>query len=188
MAKTPSTMLALKTPFPHFRLPDGQGRIVDTKTLLSEPCKAVVVMFICNHCPYVKHISSTLASVTSKMLERRGVHVFAINSNDITKYPEDSPENMVLEAKSQGYQFPYLFDETQNVARSFAAACTPEFYLFDSDLLLAYRGQFDSSRPQSGIVPTGADLWSAFSDVLNGKTPSLDQKPSLGCNIKWKTD
>jgi len=186
MARTPSTMLPLKTPFPHFRLPDPRGQVVDTRVILKDPGQAVIVMFICNHCPYVKHIARQISSVTRRMLQFPGVHVFAINSNDIERYPEDRPEKMLAEAAELGYSFPYLYDESQEVAKSFRAACTPEFYLFDGDLKLVYRGQFDDSRPQNHIEPSGADLWQAFEEVLAHRSPHDDQKPSIGCNIKWK--
>lgn len=179
-------MLPLGTPFPHFMLPDPDGRTFNTQELLRPEPLAVVVMFICNHCPYVKHISKALASVSQKMLEKEGVHVFAINSNDISRYPEDGPEPMKKEAQAAGYRFPYLLDESQEVAQSFRAACTPEFYLFGRDLKLAYRGQFDASRPQNHLEPTGADLWNAYALVIKGAKPSIDQHPSIGCNIKWK--
>ena len=185
MAKTPSTMIPLGTPFPHFRLPDSSGNLFDTQELLSSSPQAVVVMFICNHCPYVKHIAKAIALVTAQMLEHRGVYVFGINSNDISRYPEDGPEKMKIESERLGYPFPYLLDESQGVAQSFRAACTPEFYLFDRNLKLAYRGQFDSSRPQNHIEPTGSELWAAFLDVIKGTIPSSDQQPSIGCNIKW---
>lgn len=184
MAKTPSTMLALGTPLPSFVLRDYDDKVFDTKDIQS--CRALLVIFLCNHCPYVKHIAPAMAQATTKMLAEESVFVAGINSNDIEKYPEDRPELMKVEAETQGYRFPYLFDPTQAVAKAFQAACTPEFYLFDSNLQLAYRGQFDGARPGSSIEPTGQDLLRAFEELLLGKKPSPHQLPSLGCNIKWK--
>jgi peroxiredoxin len=184
MAKTPSTMLALGTPLPSFVLRDYDGKVFDTKEIKS--CRALLVIFLCNHCPYVKHIAPAMARATIKMLAVDGVYVVGINSNDIEKYPEDRPELMKVEAETQGYRFPYLFDSTQAVAKAFQAACTPEFYLFDSSLRLAYRGQFDAARPGNPILPSGQDVLGAFEDLMQGKSPSLKQSPSLGCNIKWK--
>jgi thiol-disulfide isomerase/thioredoxin len=146
---------------------------------------ALLVIFLCNHCPYVKHVAGVLARFTSEYLAR-GVAVVGINSNDVANYPADSPEQMVAEAESRGYQFPYLYDETQEVAKAYRAACTPDFYLFDGALRLAYRGQFDASRPDSGIPVSGADLRAAIDAVLAGRVPPAEQRPSIGCNIKWK--
>jgi len=147
--------------------------------------KAVLVMFICNHCPFVKHIRQGLARF-GKDYQESGLAIFAINANDISKYPEDSPEKMALEVQRVGYVFPYLFDETQEVAMAYHAACTPEFYLFDANQRLVYRGQFDASRPENGLPVTGADLRAAVDAVLEGKAVPSEQKPSIGCNIKWK--
>jgi len=143
-------------------------------------------MFICNHCPYVKHIRKELANLTAEFQEK-GIAVFGINSNDIKNYPEDSPEKMVLEKRSAHYTFPYLFDESQEVARSYQAACTPDFFLFDRSGKLVYRGQFDDSRPGNQIPVTGKDLRQAMEQVLKGLLPQSDQRPSIGCNIKWKS-
>ena len=182
MALTPSTMLQLGTPLPPFRLPDPDGRITDAADLAGRP---LLVAFLCNHCPYVKHVADGFARFASDHAAR-GLGVVAINSNDVDAYPADAPAKMAEEAKQRGYAFPYLYDETQEVARAFRAACTPEFYLFDAAGKLAYRGQFDGARPGNGVPVTGADLRAAADAVLAGRSPSEDQKPSVGCNIKWK--
>ena len=142
-------------------------------------------MFICNHCPYVKHIQSGLADLSRDFVSRE-VAIVAINSNDVMNYPEDSPERMAEESRAVGYGFPYLVDESQSVARAFRAACTPDFFLFDKNRKLVYRGQFDDSRPGNGIPVTGKDLRAALETLLRGGEISVHQKPSLGCNIKWK--
>lgn len=183
MALTPSTMLALGTPAPDFRLPDTAGKIVGLEDFSSY--KALVVMFICNHCPYVKHLRRGLADFGRECAEK-GVGLVAINSNDVANYPEDAPGRMAEEAKAAGYCFPYLFDETQCVAKAYRAACTPDFYLFDAGRRLVYRGQFDRSRPDNGLPVTGHDLRAALDAVLKGATPAGGQVPSMGCNIKWK--
>ncbi|HYB61092.1 MAG TPA: thioredoxin family protein [Methylomirabilota bacterium] len=183
MAETPSTMLPLGTKAPYFRLPDPSGKWVSSDDFKGAP--ALLVAFICNHCPYVKHIRSRFAGIASEY-QARGVAVVAINSNDVQNYPEDSPERMAEEIRTVGYRFPYLYDESQDVALAYQAACTPDFYLFDKERRLAYRGQFDGSRPQNGVPVTGADLRAALDAVLAGKPVPADQKPSLGCNIKWK--
>lgn len=183
MALTPSKMLPLGTQASEFSLPDFEGRLVTLSEIKNK--KAFLVMFICNHCPYVKHIRKELAQLTTEF-QKKGLAVFGINSNDIKNYPEDSPEKMALEARAAQYTFPYLFDESQEVAQAYQAACTPDFFLFDSQGLLVYRGQFDESRPGNQIPVTGADLRKAIEAVLNGKNPLQDQKPSIGCNIKWK--
>jgi peroxiredoxin len=183
MALTPSTMLPLGTPAPNFSLVNVDGRTVSLQDFDGKP--ALLVIFMCNHCPYVKHLADALARFTGEYLAK-GVAVVGISSNDVANYPADSPEQMVAEAESRGYQFPYLYDETQDVARAYRAACTPDFYLFDGKQRLVYRGQFDGSRPDSGIPVTGADLRAALDAVLAGKAPSAEQRPSIGCNIKWK--
>jgi peroxiredoxin len=183
MAETPSTMLPLGTKAPYFRLPDPSGKWVSSDDFKGAP--ALLVAFICNHCPYVKHIRSRFAGIAIEY-QARGVAVVAINSNDVQNYPEDSPERMAEEIRTVGYRFPYLYDESQDVALAYQAACTPDFYLFDKERRLAYRGQFDGSRPQNGVPVTGADLRAALDAVLAGKPVPADQKPSLGCNIKWK--
>jgi peroxiredoxin len=145
----------------------------------------VLVMFICNHCPFVKHLRSALAAFGEEY-QGKGLSVVGISSNDAVEYPDDSPEQMQDEAKAAGYVFPYLYDETQEVAKAFRAACTPDFFLFDRDGRLAYRGQFDDSRPSNGVPITGADLRAAADAVLAGRPVPEPQKPSIGCNIKWK--
>ena len=177
-------MLALGTQAPDFSLPDPGGRVVSLADLSGAP--ALVVMFICNHCPYVKHLRQGLAAF-GKDMKSKGVAVVAISSNDVANYPDDSPAKMAEEAKTAGYDFPYLYDETQAVAKAYRAACTPDFYLFDGSQKLVYRGQFDESRPNSGIEVTGKDLRAAVDSVLAGQPVSDDQKPSMGCNIKWKS-
>ncbi|MGE4198404.1 MAG: thioredoxin family protein, partial [Phycisphaerales bacterium] len=147
--------------------------------------RALVVMFICNHCPFVKHIRDQLVAV-SRDYGSRGVAFVAINSNDTEKYPDDSPDKMREEAALAGYTFPYLFDETQSVAKAYRAACTPDFYLFDSQRRLIYRGQLDDSRPKNGLPVTGKDLRAAIDALLAGSAPPAQQLPSIGCNIKWK--
>jgi peroxiredoxin len=178
-----STMLELGTPLPSFSLPDTvNGRLVSSSTLEGS---VAVVAFICNHCPYVKYIRSELAAF-GRQCETDGVKLVAISSNDARSYPEDAPERMAEEARSAGYPFPYLFDEAQSVARAFGAVCTPEFYVFDRQGSLAYRGRFDEATPKSGAAPTGKDVRSAVAALLAGNSPSSDQKPSIGCSIKWK--
>ncbi len=183
MVATNSTMLALGTPAPDFRLPDTSGKIVSLSDFKGAP--ALLVAFICNHCPYVKHIRGGLAQLARDYLAR-GVGIVGINSNDVENYPADSPAMMAAEAKAAGYLFPYLYDETQGVARAYRAACTPDFFLFDANRRLVYRGQMDDSRPGNTIAVTGKDLRAALEAVLAGKPVSPNQKPSLGCNIKWK--
>lgn len=184
MALTPSNMVPLGTRAPDFELSD-----VVTGELVSLPgekeFKATVIMFICNHCPYVKHVQEELVRMVADY-ENRGTRFIAISSNDITSYPEDGPDYMRREAKNWNYTFPYLFDETQEVAQAYDAACTPDFYLFDEHLKLVYRGQLDDSRPGNGKPLDGKDLRSAIDDVLNDVPVSEGQKPSQGCNIKWK--
>ena len=184
MAETPSTMLALGTKAPPFRLPDPQGKMVSSDDFKNAP--AFLVAFICNHCPFVKHIRSQFAAL-AKEYQERGVAIVGINSNDIVFSPDDSPDKMAEEVKQMGYVFPYLFDESQEVAKAYRAACTPDIYLFDRDKLLVYRGQFDDSRPGNGRPVTGADLRAALEAVLTGHSVSENQKPSIGCNIKWRS-
>ena len=183
MASTPSTMLALGTPASDFSLPDPSGREYGLADFARSP--GLVIMFICNHCPYVKHIRRRLAEV-AREYQDRGISFVAINSNDIESHPEDSPKRMAEEAKQHGYVFPYLFDETQTVAKAYRAACTPEFYLFDRERKLVYRGQFDAARPGNNVPVTGKDLIAAMDALLAERPVPDDQKPSLGCNIKWK--
>ncbi len=176
-------MLALGTKAPDFRLPDTGDRSISLTDFSGAP--ALVVVFMCNHCPYVKHIRDGLAQFARDYLPRK-VAVVGINSNDVENYPDDNPAKMAQEAKAAGYMFPYLYDETQEVAKAYHAACTPDFFLFDRDLRLVYRGQFDDSRPGNGVPVTGKDLRAAVDSVLAGKPVSSAQKPSLGCNVKWK--
>lgn len=184
MVATPSQMVALGTRLPDFSLPDTvTGKSYHSSSL--EGAKAIVIMFICNHCPYVIHINSELVALGNDY-KNKGVKFIAISSNDATHYPDDGPEKMRETAKKLGYPFPYLYDESQDVARSFGAACTPDFYVYDKNLSLVYRGQLDGSRPGSSIPVTGKDLRSALDLILAEKTPSAEQKPSIGCNIKWK--
>jgi peroxiredoxin len=183
MALTPSTMLPLGTTAPDFRLPDTNGKTVSRADFKDKP--ALLVMFICNHCPYVKHIRTGLAQLGRDYLPR-GVAIVGINSNDVENHPDDSPAKMKEEAKSAGYLFPYLYDESQTAAKAYRAACTPDIYLFDKSRKLVYRGQFDDSRPGNGIPVTGKDLRGALDAVLAGKPVSPNQKASMGCNIKWK--
>jgi len=181
---TPSNMRELGTRMPSFNLPDTvSGKAVSSATLLGKPA---VVIFICNHCPYVKHIRTGLAAF-GRFCQERGVGMVAISSNDATQYPDDGPEAMALEAKQSGYVFPYLFDESQAVARAFDAACTPDLYIYDAGGMLAYRGQFDDSRPKNTLPVTGKDATAAVEALLAGRAPSAEQQPSIGCNIKWKS-
>lgn len=183
MAVTASRMLELGTSAPDFSLPDTQGKIVSLAGFDKSP--ALLVIFLCNHCPFVKHVLSNLVKLIEDY-QTRGVAVVGINSNDVENYPEDSPDMMAKLAKQSGFTFPYLYDETQEVAKAYSAACTPDFFLFDGDRTLVYRGQMDDSRPGNGIPVTGADLTAAIDAVLSGKPAAEKQKPSMGCNIKWK--
>jgi peroxiredoxin len=183
MVKTASTMLPLGTAAPDFSLPNIDGKTVSLRDLSGK--KALVAIFMCNHCPFVKHLRSGLAEF-GRDYQAKGVAVVGISSNDITSHPDDSPEKMKAEASSAGYTFPYLFDESQAVAKAYRAACTPDFYVFDADRKLVYRGQFDSSRPGNGIPVTGVDLRAAVDSVLAGRPVAEPQQPSIGCNIKWK--
>jgi peroxiredoxin len=183
MAKTPSTMMPLGTPAPDFSLPDTGGKTVSLSDFRGKP---VLVMFICNHCPYVLHIAAQLAQLGRDYQSRR-LGMVAISANDVENYPDDSPQKMKEEAARLGYVFPYLYDESQDVAKAYRAACTPDFFLFDTEHRLVYRGQFDDSRPGNAVPVTGKDLRAALDAVLTGKDVPKDQKASLGCNIKWKT-
>ena len=182
MPETPSTMLDLGTPLPSFSLPDFNGRVVSDADFKGS--QALLVAFICKHCPFVRHIRSEFARF-AKEYEARGLKVVAIMSNSIEEFPEDGPEGMKQETEEAGYVFPYLFDKDQNVAKLFKAACTPDLFLFDSNRRLAYRGQFDGSRPKNNVAVNGADLRAAADAVLAGTAPSETQRPSMGCNIKW---
>jgi peroxiredoxin len=178
-----SSMLELGTQLPAFSLPDTvSGRTVSSSELAGKPS---VVMFICNHCPYVKRIQSGLADF-GRYCAERGVPVVAISSNDPGTYPDDAPDKMALEATSAGYTFPYVFDESQSAAKAFRAVCTPEFYVFDAGGTLAYRGRFDAASPKNDVPVTGRDARAAVDALLAGKQPSDDQQPSIGCSIKWK--
>lgn len=184
MARTPSNMLPLGTKAPNFTLTDT---VSNTPMSLTD-CKGengTVIMFICNHCPFVKHVDEGMIALANDY-QSKGIAFVAISSNDVENYPDDSPELMKKTAEELGYPFPYLYDETQEVAKAYDAACTPDFYIFDEELKLAYRGQLDGSRPQNGIPVTGEDMRAALDAMLNGETITELQKPSLGCNIKWK--
>jgi peroxiredoxin len=172
----------LGTPAPDFDLTDTRGERVQRSDFQGMP---LLVMFICNHCPYVKHLNEHLAQLTRRYLER-GVAVVGISANDPVSYPQDSPERMAREAEEVGYDFPYLFDATQEVAKAYRAACTPDFFLYDGDHRLIYRGQYDASRPGNGLPVTGRDLAAALDAVLEGTEPPGEQIPSVGCNIKWR--
>ena len=176
-------MLPLGTKAPAFRLKDTGGNMVSLSD--SQHAPALVVVFMCNHCPYVKHIRAGLAQL-ARDYQPRGVGMVGINSNDVAKYPDDSPAKMTEEARSAGYIFPYLYDETQSVAKAYHASCTPDIYLFDKEQRLVYRGQLDDSRPGNNVPVTGKDLRAALDAVLAGRPVSPNQKPSIGCNIKWK--
>jgi len=185
VAKTASTMLALGTQAPHFSLPDpATDKAVSLGDFDAAP--ALLVMVLSNHCPFVKHIADELGAF-GREYEARGLAMVAINANDVDRYPDDHPDRMVEEVALRGYPFPYLFDESQEVAKAFQAACTPDFFLFDSDRRLVYRGQFDSSRPSLSIAVTGSDLRAACDAALAGDAPNEPQIPSIGCNIKWKS-
>ena len=184
MVKTVSTMLLpLGATAPDFALPDTAGRIVSLADFAGAP--AYLVVFMCNHCPYVKHVADALAKL-AREYQGRGVAVIGINSNDAESYPDDSPAKMAEEVTQRKYTFPYLYDAAQEAAKAYRAACTPEFYVFDPQRKLVYRGQMDDSRPQSGVPVTGMDLRAALDAVLAGHPVGPHQKPSLGCNIKWK--
>jgi peroxiredoxin len=183
MVATPSTMLPLGTKAPPFSLPDTEGRTVSLVDF--DGVRGLLVMFISNHCPFVKHIRSQLAQFGLEY-QPKGLGIVAINSNDVVNHPDDSPAKMREEIAAVGYTFPYLFDESQTVAKAYRAACTPDFFLFDHDFRLVYRGQFDDSRPGNDIPVTGSDLRAAAAAVLEGLQITDDQKPSIGCNIKWK--
>lgn len=184
MAYTESNMLPLGTKAPSFELPDTvTGEVVKLEQLLSD--KATVIMFLCNHCPYVIHVNPEIVRLSNDYLSK-GVAFIAISSNDVIKYPQDGPDKMKEVATSLGYSFPYLYDASQEVARAYDAACTPDFYVFDGEHQLAYRGRLDDSRPNKDIPLTGQDLRAALDAVLDGRIPDQTQYPSAGCNIKWK--
>lgn len=185
MVETASTMLQLRTKIPEFSLPDAvSGENVGPMDFAS--AQALLVMFICNHCPFVKHVIDELTQIAAEY-QSRGVDVIAINSNSVETHPQDGPEHMKELAEEKGWEFPFLFDESQEVAKEFQAACTPDLFVFGSDHRLLYRGQLDDSRPGNDIPVTGADLRAALDAALEGKAISeAEQKPSIGCNIKWK--
>ncbi len=184
MARTPSNMMPLGTRAPDFQLPDTvSGRMLSLADVRSD--KATVIMFICNHCPYVKHIDSELVAIGNEY-GAKGVSFVAISSNDVENYPEDAPEKMKEVAAQVGYPFPYLYDETQAVAKAYDAACTPDFFVFDGDLACVYRGRMDASTPRNDEPLTGADLRAALDAILAGRPVTGEQLPSMGCNIKWK--
>jgi len=183
MSATASTMLPLTTKAPDFHLPDTEGKTVSLSDF--RDARALVVVFLCNHCPFVKHVIRDLVDL-AKEYQDRGVAFVAINSNDVATYPDDRPEMMTKFARQKGFTFPYLYDETQEVAKAYRAACTPDFFVFDEKRELVYRGQMDDSRPGNGVPITGADLCVALDGSLEGGPVPANQKPSMGCNIKWK--
>ena len=183
MVATPSTMLSLGTLLPAFQLPDFDGRMVSTAQC--EQARALLVAFICQHCPFVRHIRAEFARF-AREYQPRGLVILAVNSNDIAAFPEDGPDGMRQEAHEFDYVFPYLFDESQGVAKMFRAACTPDLFLFDATRRLVYRGQFDDSRPRTTTPITGRDIRAAVDAVLESRDVSPAQRPSIGCNIKWK--
>ena len=184
MTRTPSNMISLGSKAPNFNLLDVTS---DSDLSLFEFKGSIgtVIMFICNHCPYVKHVNPTISRL-AKDHNGDEIRFIAISSNDVINYPDDSPEKMKINALENDFNFPYLYDETQDVAKAYDAACTPDFYLYDENLKLVYRGQLDDSRPGNKINVTGADLRNAIDCLINGKTVNTNQKPSIGCNIKWK--
>lgn len=184
MAMTPSNMLPLGTKAPHFSLLDTVSNSTLNLNALKGK-KGTVIMFICNHCPFVIHVNSELVSMANAYAEK-GINFIAISSNDVINYPQDSPEKMKTLAENENYPFPYLYDKTQEVAKAYDAACTPDFYVFDENLKLAYRGQLDDSRPGNGIPLSGKDLKHALNCLIENKENTQLQKPSIGCNIKWK--
>lgn len=186
MVRTESMMLELGTQAPDFRLPEpATGRMVSLADFNEAP--ALLVIFMCNHCPYVKHIGSTLAEFAQEY-QPKGLAIVGISANDALNYPDDSPEKMAEEVKARGYVFPYVYDESQAVAKAYEAACTPDFFLFDGSRKLVYRGQFDDSRPGNDLPVTGRDLRAAVEAVLSGRSVPSEQRPSVGCNIKWRQE
>lgn len=183
MVRTASTMLPLGTSAPDFQLPDYDGKVVSLSDFKGR--KGLLVIFMCNHCPYVKHVAPELAKIADEY-QAKGVAVVGISSNDITAHPDDAPDKMKVEAAQQGYRFPYLYDADQKIAAAYRAACTPDFFLFDANHKLVYRGQMDETRPKQGAVPNGKDLRAALDALLSGSEIPQPQRPSIGCNIKWK--
>ncbi|MFA7325435.1 MAG: thioredoxin family protein [Candidatus Kapaibacterium sp.] len=184
MARTESKMVELGSKAVYFTLYSPTEDKELTLTSLQSD-RATLIIFMSNHCPFVKHLNSALSSFGKEYIPK-GLSVIAINSNDIINYPDDSPENMIRQAEEFDFQFPYLFDETQEIAREYGAMCTPDFFLYDGDMKLRYRGQFDDSRPGNSVPVTGNDLRQAVDALLNKQLPSTEQKPSVGCGIKWK--
>jgi peroxiredoxin len=184
MAQTPSVMVPLGTKAPAFRLPDTVSGKILSLDVLKSPV-ATVIMFICNHCPFVKHVNNELVRLANDYIPQK-ISFIAISANDVVNYPDDSPEKMKQAAKQLDYPFPYLYDESQEVARAFDAACTPDFFIYDKNLILLYRGQLDDSRPSNNIPVTARDVRSALDSILLGKPVPQNQRPSIGCNIKWK--
>jgi peroxiredoxin len=185
MALTPSTMLELGTTAPDFSLPEpATGKTVSLEDFSG--ASALLVVFMCNHCPYVKHLNRPLAALIREY-QPRGLAAVGISANDVGTHPDDGPDKMATEARTLGYSFPYLYDADQSVAKAYRAACTPDFFLFDADRKLVYRGQFDDSRPGNDLPVSGDDLRVAIEAVLSGRVIGAEQKPSMGCNIKWKT-
>ena len=183
MAKTPSNMVPIGFTAPSFKLKDSvSNKLLSSDELFGKRC--TVVMFICNHCPFVIHVNSEIVNI-AKEFQSENIKFIAISSNDVKNYPQDSPENMKKVAKSENYCFPYLYDEDQSVAKKYDAACTPDFYIFDEVKKLVYRGQLDDSRPGNGIPVTGSDVRKALESIMNGEAVNPNQKPSIGCNIKW---
>lgn len=184
MALTASTMLSLGTKAPHFQLPDVvSGNAISLSTFAGK--KALLVMFICKHCPFVKHVQVELANLGKDYISR-DVGIVAISSNDVNNYPDDAPEQLKAIAQELNFTFPLCYDESQETAKAYTAACTPDFFLFDAEQKLVYRGQLDDSRPSNGKPVTGEDLRAALDAVLAGQSVNSEQKPSIGCNIKWK--
>lgn len=183
MSLTPSTMQELGSPAPDFQLQDTEGNNVSLSDFKDK--SALLVVFMCNHCPYVIHVADVFGAFAEEY-QPKGLGIVAISANDATNYPDDGPEKMAAEAAARGYTFPYLYDENQEVAKAYRAACTPDFFLFDGDRRLVYRGQFDASRPGNDKAVTGTDLRRAADKVIAGQKPDAEQIPSMGCNIKWK--
>jgi len=186
MVMVSSTMVALGTPAPDFALPDTvSGKMVRLSDAAQMNAPATLVMFLCNHCPFVKHVRAEVAKL-AKEYRGKGVFVVGISSNDVRTHPDDAPDKMAAEARDAGYSFPYLYDETQDIAKAYRAACTPDFFVYDAKRQLAYRGRLDDSRPGNGKPLTGADLRAALDAVLAGRAVPEPHLPSAGCNIKWK--
>ena len=184
MVLTPSTMLPLGTPAPDFELSDVvSGKTISLKTF--SDCKALLIIFMCRHCPFVKHVQQEFYNIQEDYQDR-GLGIIAISANDVAKYPDDSPDNLKAMAQEFSYKFPVCYDETQEVSKAYTAACTPDFFLFDRTDKLVYRGQLDESRPSNGIPVTGRDLRTAIAATLADRSVDSEQKPSIGCNIKWK--